>query len=205
MRSYHSSKLEAHARDLLSDGRIYYLCQLGGWSLYGILQYGFSPTPCGLMALTGSAVWCGTGLLGTHLLRTYARHRCWGSIQQLALPFAVAALIIPAAMNAAHLAVTAVALSERGVASHSWVVPTHFIQAVLVVSVWCALYLSANEARRRQLAEMEALRLALMAQTSQFHALRSQLNPHFLFNCLNSLRELIDEDRDRAKQVVVLV
>jgi LytS/YehU family sensor histidine kinase len=44
--------------------------------------------------------------------------------------------------------------------------------------------------------------MALIAQTSQFHALRSQLNPHFLFNCLNSLRELIDEDRDRAKQVI---
>jgi LytS/YehU family sensor histidine kinase len=35
--------------------------------------------------------------------------------------------------------------------------------------------------------------------------LRSQLNPHFLFNCLNSLRELIDEDRNRAKQVIDLL
>jgi LytS/YehU family sensor histidine kinase len=52
---------------------------------------------------------------------------------------------------------------------------------------------------------MEALRLALIAQTSQFRALRSQLNPHFLFNCLNSLRELIDEDRNRAKQVIDLL
>jgi LytS/YehU family sensor histidine kinase len=76
------------------------------------------------------------------------------------------------------------------------------VQGVLVLSVWCAVVLTANEVNHRRSAETEALRLALIAQTSQFHALRSQLNPHFLFNCLNSLRELVDEDRDRAKQVI---
>jgi LytS/YehU family sensor histidine kinase len=81
----------------------------------------------------------------------------------------------------------------------------HYVQGVLVVSVWCAVVLTANEVNRRRSAEMEALRLALIAQTSQFHALRSQLNPHFLFNCLNGLRELIDEDRNRAKQVIDLL
>jgi LytS/YehU family sensor histidine kinase len=34
------------------------------------------------------------------------------------------------------------------------------------------------------------------------HALQGQLNPHFLFNCLNSLRALIVEDPERAQTMV---
>lgn len=38
---------------------------------------------------------------------------------------------------------------------------------------------------------------------SQFEALRNQLNPHFLFNSLNSLKSLIDSQPDRAKDFVI--
>ena len=37
---------------------------------------------------------------------------------------------------------------------------------------------------------------------AELRALKSQVNPHFIFNSLNSLRGLIDEDPDRARQAV---
>jgi len=141
-------------------------------------------------------------MVGTHLLRAYAGHRRWQTIPQLILPFAIAALLIPAAMSAARKAATVLLLRTQPEPTPPWVGLAHFFQAALVVSLWCAAFLSANEVRRRRVAETETLRLALEAQVAQFRALRSQLNPHFLFNCLNSLRELIDEDSARAKQVV---
>jgi LytS/YehU family sensor histidine kinase len=180
-------------------GRAYYLSQSCGWGLYAILLYllGRSSGPQAAILV---GVWCGIGLLGTHLLRTYANHRRWRTIPQLVPPFAVAALLIPAVMNGADVAISTLVFHHAP--EPRFILLAHYFQATLVVSVWCAVFLSANEARRRRVAEMEALRLALVAQVSQFHALRSQLNPHFLFNSLNNLRELIDEDRDRAKQVV---
>ena len=33
-------------------------------------------------------------------------------------------------------------------------------------------------------------------------ALQSQLNPHFIFNALNSIRALVDEDPKRARQAI---
>jgi len=105
-------------------------------------------------------------------------------------------------MSAARRAATVLLFHTQPEPTPPWVGLAHFFQAALVVSLWCAAFLSANEVRRRRVAETETLRLALEAQVAQFRALRSQLNPHFLFNCLNSLRELIDEDSDRAKQVV---
>jgi hypothetical protein len=188
-----------------SNVRAYYVSQLSGWTLYGVLQYVLAPAPRGLRPFIFAAAWCGTGFLGTHLLRAYANRRRLQTIAQLIFPFAVAVLVIPAAMNAARLTVGILFWHDRFEPDSGWVILAHSIPAVLVIAVWCAVFVSANEARRRRLAETEALRLALVAQVSQFHALRSQLNPHFLFNCLNSLRELIDEDPDRAKQVVSLL
>lgn len=147
-------------------------------------------------------VWCGIGMLGTHLLRTHAKRRRWQAIPQLILPFAVVAIFLPVLMNAASAA-SVLLLGKPYTPEPGWLILAHYFQAVLVVSIWCAIFLTAVEAQRRRVAETEALRLALIAQVAQFRALRSQLQPHFLFNCLTSLLELIDEDKDRAKQTVV--
>lgn len=48
------------------------------------------------------------------------------------------------------------------------------------------------------LRETEKLRLAY--RQSQIEALKSQVNPHFLFNSLNSLSSLINEDEERAEK-----
>ena len=192
-------------RHRFTGDRAYYVSQLSGWTLYAVLQILLSPEPRVTRAVMFAAAWCGTGALGTHVLRWYAHRHRWQTVRQLVAPFAVAALVIPTMMNAARFAVHALIYHENIRTEPAGVVVAHSIQAVLVVSVWCAVFLSANEATRRRLAEMESLRLALIAQVSQFRALRSQLNPLFLFNCLNSVRELIDEDRHRAKEVINLL
>ena len=50
--------------------------------------------------------------------------------------------------------------------------------------------------------EVEKLRLAVVAKDAQLRVLLSQVNPHFIFNCLNSLRALIIEDPPRAQSMV---
>ncbi|HYH14300.1 MAG TPA: histidine kinase [Flavisolibacter sp.] len=48
--------------------------------------------------------------------------------------------------------------------------------------------------------EKEALRQANLV--SQFESLKAQVNPHFLFNCLNSLSSLITQDPNKAEDFV---
>jgi two-component system LytT family sensor kinase len=50
------------------------------------------------------------------------------------------------------------------------------------------------QSRERQLAELAA--------TAQLAALRAQINPHFLFNSLNSIAQLIHTDPDKAEACV---
>jgi sensor histidine kinase YesM len=57
-----------------------------------------------------------------------------------------------------------------------------------------------REARDRQIAAVE---LESMLQQAQLEALRSQLNPHFLFNALHSMAELVHTDPRLAEQLIV--
>ena len=42
----------------------------------------------------------------------------------------------------------------------------------------------------------------MLAKRSQLQMLRYQLNPHFLFNALNSVRALIEENEEQAKNMI---
>jgi two-component system LytT family sensor kinase len=50
--------------------------------------------------------------------------------------------------------------------------------------------------------QAQALRAVAAARDAQLRMLAYQLNPHFLFNALNSIRALVDEDRQRARGMV---
>jgi len=56
--------------------------------------------------------------------------------------------------------------------------------------------------QRMQALQTRARELSELAATAQLAALRAQLNPHFLFNSLNSIAQLIHVDPDRAEACV---
>lgn len=58
-------------------------------------------------------------------------------------------------------------------------------------AAWSAFYVAMSYARQLRAADRRAGALAREAQEAQLRALRYQINPHFLFNTLNSLSSLI--------------
>ena len=72
------------------------------------------------------------------------------------------------------------------------------VDAGLVLAWHAASYY--REARDRQ---VRAVELEGLLHQSQLEALRSQLNPHFLFNALHSMAELVHTDPKLAEQLLV--
>ena len=58
-------------------------------------------------------------------------------------------------------------------------------------AAWAAFFVAMSYARQLRIADRRAGALAREAQEAQLRALRYQINPHFLFNTLNSLSSLI--------------
>ncbi len=85
----------------------------------------------------------------------------------------------------------------RGVYLH--LITVSVVVFACTVVAWYAVtnYREAKESR------LESAELGAMLQQAQLDALRSQLNPHFLFNTLHSIAELIHENPRHAEQMVL--
>lgn len=78
----------------------------------------------------------------------------------------------------------------------------YWFNTMIPLWLWAACWIGLQAIRRSR--QDELLRLRAEADRSQleFAALRARLNPHFVFNALNNLRALINEDAERARQMV---
>jgi two-component system sensor histidine kinase AlgZ len=64
---------------------------------------------------------------------------------------------------------------------------------------WIGLYAGVKS---RLLSKEKQVRLELALREAELRALEAQINPHFLFNCLNSIRGLVVEDPQKAQDMI---
>ncbi|WP_218312406.1 sensor histidine kinase [Alteromonas antoniana] len=72
--------------------------------------------------------------------------------------------------------------------------------AVLVI--WSGLYFFVTRQRKVDELEVTQRDLEHNLNQAQLNALLTQLNPHFMFNCINNIRALILEDATRARDML---
>jgi LytS/YehU family sensor histidine kinase len=113
--------------------------------------------------------------------------------------------VIGVLMTGLNVALTIV-LKQFGIYPKPIFDPTHWeiassdvVGLAILIGIWEALYFLICRYQRRQNARWK---LEGDLTTAELRALKAQLNPHFLFNCLNGLRALIVEDPERAQHVV---
>ena len=68
---------------------------------------------------------------------------------------------------------------------------------------WASLFLALGYAREVREAERKASRYAQAAQDSELRSLRYQVNPHFLFNTLNSLSSLVITGKPKEAEAMI--
>jgi hypothetical protein len=71
-------------------------------------------------------------------------------------------------------------------------------------AAWAALYVAMSYAAQLRAADLRAAAFERQAQEAQLRALRYQINPHFLFNTLNSLSSLILSQKSEVAERMIL-
>ena len=187
--------------------QVYILCQTLGWGAHAVanvfLSQLESPITWKPVALY---IWGAiSGILVSHTLRAVIRRRGWLHLSpaRALLPVSIAALVAGIAITAMvtagwPLTFGLAALLKSGTV---WIVPVVFIWSITVF-LWEVIYFGVHYFESFQRSELEKLRLAVVAKDSQLRALISQVNPHFIFNSLNSLRGMIVENPARAQDMV---
>lgn len=67
---------------------------------------------------------------------------------------------------------------------------------------WSGFYFIINLWYEWNSEKQRAEKADLLAHKAQLQMLRYQLNPHFLFNSLNTIKALVEEDKSKAKEVI---
>ncbi|MBB4838411.1 sensor histidine kinase YesM [Sphingomonas kyeonggiensis] len=182
----------ALSRPFFEDkNRAFWMLQAGGWTGYLLLRTvvslsnGFSVE--GVIAVIIEAIigYCLTLLLST----LYGTYRRLPRIPAILLTLATlgTATVIYAVLDA--FIYSFIKMPEPSI-SINLVVGTVFINFT-VLAGWSALYFAVNFylVVERQIDQMQALEM--QASQAQLAMLRYQLNPHFLFNTLNSISTLV--------------
>src|SRR4051794_28986750 len=71
-------------------------------------------------------------------------------------------------------------------------------------AAWASFYIAMSSANRLRTAERRLSRAEREAQAAQLRALRYQVNPHFLFNTLNSLSSLVMARREEEAERMIV-
>jgi len=83
--------------------------------------------------------------------------------------------------------------------------PILFFSGLLLFSLAVALNYLLITFETSQLAEKKALELQILTREAELKALRAQIDPHFLFNSLNSISALVSTDPAAARRMCVLL
>lgn len=78
----------------------------------------------------------------------------------------------------------------------------YYLYYLSILIIWFLFYSNIKTSAAKKQTELDALKLALSLKEAQLENLKWQMNPHFLFNSLNSIRALISENPDNAKEMV---
>lgn len=195
--------------------RLYVLCQAGGWMFFLVLQIVFitlfrdntvanKSTPMEIYLSLARVV--AEGLLLTHFARIYLSRWGWKELgwRRLIPRILLMALALSAAWTTVGYTIDFGLLRlEYGSKYPIWLLmASSLVNGALMMVGWLCLYFFYHIFERLNRLQVEQLRLAASVKEAELRALKSQVNPHFLFNSLNSLRALIDEDAPRAREAV---
>lgn len=197
---------------------LYWMLQVVGWGGYGLVRFGAALFYLHVdwhRALLEVLFLHSGALLLTQAFRSYARRANWTLLGRwkLTLRIVLAAYLLAVPLGIATQFTSLVdfqippesVLQEAHVqlAVGAWVLLwLNTVNWAFVLMIWMALYFGALALRRRKSAELRQSELTRALQLAQLRLLKEQLNPHFLFNALNTIRSLIAEDPAKAQDGV---
>ncbi|MGQ0828391.1 MAG: sensor histidine kinase [Bacteroidota bacterium] len=185
---------------------LYWICQLGGWLFFVLLQSLFFKLSNAFntnVAISQFILFI-FGIAISHLYRDVIIKLNWLKLTALQL--------IPRVIIATILFATLLEYSQYGVELLLNISGNKHIDTVNVVTnilnlaflffFWSLIYFLFHYIENYKKAEIANLKWEASINEIELNKLKSQLNPHFMFNAMNSIRALVDENPGKSKDAI---
>lgn len=191
----------------ISKNKLYWICQLGGWFIFIGMELSNYVRLDGFQwpLLTNAFVNLVCGITITHLYRLFVIKKGWLNLPLTQLiPRAIVTVVIMVSI----LTMVNIPLDRITYPVFQDVEITlgfflgYFFNLSKFVLLWTLTYHLFQYWERSLLVEKEKYQLQAAVKENAYQNLKNQLNPHFLFNSLNSIRTLVDADPKLAKSAI---
>jgi hypothetical protein len=198
---------------------VYWIFQLTGWGVITVGRFAGGVTLLHLdwpRLLLELLLINTVGLVISHRLRDFVRRNRWRAlpIRKLSWRILVVSLVCGAPLGIVTQFTYLSALVDPELLLREYAPALQFQLALpfgialeianwtAVFVAWLVLYFTAIALREHRSAQFKQSELARALQLAELRLLKSQLNPHFLFNALNTVRSLIADNPARAQDAV---
>jgi len=187
----------------------YWLFQSLGWGVFIAINlfFAFTYNTMDEVNVLRLAVYVTLGVLTTHIMRM-----AYGAIRWLNRPinlqligFALFSIAFGLGFGLLDM-LAAVELSletPQELKLSLWQkVFANAFNAISVIFVWNGIYFIYHYVAQARQNQLDNLKLEALVKSLELKTIKSHINPHFIFNALNSIRALIDEDPIRARKAI---
>ena len=185
----------------MNKQKLYWLCQLVGWSAIVLYEYFVYTLEMGfeLEVAYLSVVNIMLSILLTHIYRLIIRRWNWVQLPlyRLIPRTVISGLILGLIMTLVNLPYD-LAYAQELIGSSPAIFWSNLLSWSKSMFIWISSYTVYHYGENSRTTQIEKILLRSSVREAEAKVLRSQLNPHFTFNALNSIRALISENPARA-------
>lgn len=189
--------------------RYYWLCQVSGWGFLGLVMVLFSSTfdqKITVKLIGFLAVVVATGIFTTHIFREVIRRSGWLMLPvEKALPNLLVGVLLTCVADSLIRIVVVDSLSLSITRQKMDFLPrllaTTFDNGLLIIP-WTLIYYFYHYIEKSRKQQLDTLKLEALVKELELKTIKSHINPHFIFNALNSIRALVDENPVRARTAI---
>jgi len=190
--------------------KYYWWCQIGGWSFL-VLVLVLAAFTSFEQKITDQLIYntlivAVSGLIATHVFREVIRN--WGWIQlpvDKALPKFLLGILLTCIGGSLIRMLLGDALNINSSLKNSSftgrMVPMMAEYGLMVIP-WTLIYYVYHYIDKYSKQQLDTLKLEALVKELELKTIKAHINPHFIFNALNSIRALIDENPVRARTAV---
>ncbi len=185
---------------------LYWICQLGGWLFFALLQslfFKLSNVFNNSIAISQFILMVlGIGI--SHLYRDVIIKLNWLKISTFQLiPRVIIATIVFAIVLEYTQYGLELLLNIAGNKHQDNInIITNVLNLAFLFFFWSLIYFLFHYIENYKKAEIANLKWEASINEIELNKLKSQLNPHFMFNAMNSIRALVDENPIKSKEAI---
>ncbi len=187
----------------MNNPSLYWKLQLVAWTTYsafnafiGVVVYKMKPIFIVAILLAGAFM-----LLLSHLYRNIIKRNNWVALPIYKMVGRVLFSIVAIAAIGQLINFTLMVLFKvYSVGSFNFsIFLISMVQMSIVMALWSLIYFSIHYVQRYKAEEINRWRMEALLKEAELATLKAQINPHFIFNCLNNIRSLVVEDQEKAR------